>query len=166
MALDTADRDTVIGAGVILIGAALLVLAYYGVGGRASTAGYNLTAAFNKADGIGLGSDVRLSGVSIGRVVAQSLDDRFRAVVTMRLPPSIELPDDSAAVIQTDGLLGAKYISLQPGADEDNLKPGQQIRYTQDSMNVQDLLELIIAQGEAKRNDATPPPGSGKAAGQ
>ena len=155
---------TIIGAGVILVGAVLLAIAYGGAH-RGSTAGYDLNAAFNKADGISPGSDVRLSGVSIGKVVGQSLDDRFRAVVTMRLPLTVELPEDSAALIETDGLLGAKYISLQPGADESNLKPGQAIRYTQDSMNVQDLLELIIAQGEAKHGAAPPPKGGDQATG-
>lgn len=158
MALDDADRESIIGAGVILVGAVILAAAYAG-GARSTVSGYDLVAHFNKAEGISVGSDVRLSGVSIGKVVAQKLDDRFRAVVTMRLNADIQLPDDSAAAIQTDGLLGAKYVSLQPGAEESTLKPGQEIHYTQDSLNVRDLLELIIDQAEAKR------PAEGKTGG-
>lgn len=148
--MNSRDRDVLIGACVVAVGAAILALSYGGVG-RSSVPGYDLQAQFNRADGIGKGSDVRMSGVSVGKVVSQSLDDHFRAVVTMRLAPDTPVPADSAALIQTDGLLGAKFIALQPGADEANLKPGERIRFTQDSMNLQDLLELIIAQAEAKR---------------
>jgi phospholipid/cholesterol/gamma-HCH transport system substrate-binding protein len=149
--LNSRDRETLIGACVVLVGA--LVLAFsYGSAGRASLPGYDLAVRFNKADGINLGSDVRLSGVSVGKVVGQALDDHFRAIVTMRMAPDVMLPTDSAALIHTDGLLGGKFIALQPGADETYLKPGEQLRYSQDSMNLQDLLELIIAQAEAKRS--------------
>jgi phospholipid/cholesterol/gamma-HCH transport system substrate-binding protein len=149
--LNSRDREAVIGACVVLVGA--LVLAFsVGSTGRASLPGYDLIARFNKADGIGVGSDVRLSGVSVGRVVRQTLDGQFHAIVTMRMHPDVPVPTDSAALIHTDGLLGAKFISLQPGADETNLKPGDALQYSQDSMNLQELLELIIAQAEAKRS--------------
>lgn len=148
--MNSRDRETLIGAGVVLAGALILAVSYGGVG-RASLPGYDLVAHFNRADGIGLGSDVRLSGVSVGKVVGQSLDDRFRAIITMRMAPNVPVPTDSAALIQTDGLLGAKFIAIQPGADEVDLKPGEEMRYSQDSMNLQDLLELIIAQAKAKR---------------
>ena len=161
--MDSRDRDSLVGAAVFLVGALVLAFSYSAVG-RHTVPGYDLVARFNRADGIGIGSDVRLSGVVVGKVVGQTLDDRFRAVVTMRLAPDIEVPDDSAALIQTDGLLGGKYLTLQPGASEVNLKPGETLRYSQDSMNVQELLELIVAQGDAKRTGqdkaggaATPP---------
>jgi phospholipid/cholesterol/gamma-HCH transport system substrate-binding protein len=148
--LDSRKRDITIGVGVMLASALVLGLSYAGAG-RTSVPGYDVIAHFNHADGIGLGSDVRLSGVSVGKVVGQSLDERFRAVITMRLAPGVPVPTDSAALIQTDGLLGAKFISLQPGADETNLHAGEELRFTQDSMNLQELLELIIAQAESKR---------------
>ena len=146
----TREKETLIGAGVV--GALAIALAIsYGGSGRSSINGYDLVARFNKAEGIAPGSDVRLSGVSIGKVVNQTLDGRFRAVVTMRVGPDSKLPDDSAAVIQTDGLLGSKFIALQPGGSETDLKPGQEFSATQDSMNVRDLLELIIDQAKTKR---------------
>ncbi|HIJ63136.1 MAG TPA: outer membrane lipid asymmetry maintenance protein MlaD [Rhodospirillaceae bacterium] len=148
--LNDADRETVVG-GVVLLAGAILLAGVYGMTGHSSIPGYDLAARFNKAEGIAIGSDVRLAGVSIGRVVGQALDDQYHAVVTMRVAPSVGLPRDSAALIQTDGLLGAKYIALQPGADETALKPGEQLGYTQDSMDIQDLLSLIIAEAKAKQ---------------
>jgi phospholipid/cholesterol/gamma-HCH transport system substrate-binding protein len=145
-------RDTVIGAIVVLVGALLLGIAYAS-GGRSDTkdGGYSLTARFNRADGISVGSPVRLSGMIVGRVSDQRLDERYRAVLTLQLVPNVALTDDTAAVIYTDGLLGSKFVELKPGADEQVLKPGEEIRYTQDAVVVEDLLDMIIQQARAKR---------------
>ncbi|OIQ87649.1 putative phospholipid ABC transporter-binding protein MlaD [mine drainage metagenome] len=156
--LASRQKETLIGACVLLLGALVLGMAYR-PGREGGMEGYNLQARFNKADGVGIGSDIRLSGVSVGKVVRQTLDGQFRAVLTLRLRPDVQVPDDSAAVIRTDGLLGAKFIAIVPGGDEANLKPGQSFDATQDSVNVLDLLEQIIAQGEsnrAKQQAATP----------
>lgn len=144
------ERETAIGAMVFLVGALVLGVSYT-ASSRAKLEGYDLQARFNKADGISVGSDLRLSGLSIGKVVGQGLDDRFRAVLTLRLQPGITIPTDSSAIIQTDGLMGSKFIAIQPGGEDDVLKPGQMFQSTQDSVNVQDLLEQIIAQGETRR---------------
>ncbi len=94
---------------------------------------------------------MRLSGIRVGRVVGQKLDDSYRAVITMRLTPELHLSTDTAAVIHTDGLLGAKYISLEPGGDEKRLPPGGEITYTQDSVVIEDLLETIISEAKIRR---------------
>jgi phospholipid/cholesterol/gamma-HCH transport system substrate-binding protein len=146
------DRDTVTGGAVVLVGTLLLMLAF-SLGGKSSSSdeGYVLTARFNRADGINQGSTVRLSGTVVGRVVGQSLDERYRALLTMQLRKDIQLTSDTAAVIYTDGLLGAKFIELKPGGDEQMLKPGAEIQYTQDAVVIEDLLDMIIQQGRAKR---------------
>src|ERR1700744_5298155 len=107
----------------ILIGAAVLLALLAGVAAihinsaRQASAGYPLLARFNKAEGVVPGTEVRLAGVAVGKVTEQKLDESFRAVLTLRLAGSVKLPTDSNAAIQTDGLLGAKFISLQPGGD-------------------------------------------------
>ncbi|MBC7906165.1 MAG: MCE family protein [Rhodospirillaceae bacterium] len=153
------DRDTIIGAIVVLVAVILLGLIYAkedGPGGS-TDAGYLLTARFHRADGIGVGSDVRLSGVSVGKVVEQHLDSDFRAVATLRVASNVMLTIDTAAAIYTDGLLGAKHIELKPGGDEIVLKPGQEIPYTQDAMVIEDLMDMIIQQAKAKRGFAGKP---------
>ena len=103
------DRDTVTGGAVVLGGVFLLMLAF-AIGGKSDDAGdgYVLKARFNRADGISIGSPVRLSGTVVGRVVGQSLDDRYRALLTLHLRKDIALTSDTAAVIYTDGLLEAR----------------------------------------------------------
>lgn len=145
------ERETAIGALVVLIGLAVLGIAYGTGRHRDKMDGYDLQVRFNKADGINVGSDLRLAGVSVGKVVAQGLDDHFRAVLTLRVQNGIAIPVDSSAVIQTDGLMGSKFIAVQPGGEDDLLKTGQMFQYSQDSVNVQDILEQIIAMGENRR---------------
>ena len=144
-----ARRRTEILAGAItvLVGAAAIAAVYLSKPGQ--TAGLPMDASFQRADGISVGTQVRLSGLVVGQVVGTRLDERFRAIVQMRLQSGLQLSADTAAAIYTDGLLGAKYIVLQPGGDEKLLPPGGMIRYTQDSVVMEDLLETIIA--EAKR---------------
>ena len=145
------DRDIVVGA-VVLVMAALLFAMVYGKEVHSeSGAGYSLLARFRHADGLTIGADVRLSGVVVGKVVKEELDSQYRAVATLRMKPNLDLPTDTAAAIQTDGLLGAKYLDLKPGGDDAVLKPGAEISYTQDSMMIDDLLAMIIDQGRAKR---------------
>lgn len=143
-------RDAVIGATVVLVGTLGLGLAYTKESSAPPT-GYFLTARFTKADGINVGSQVRMSGMPVGKVVDQRLDDRFRAVATMVIDNAVLLTDDTAAVIQTDGLLGAKYIEMKPGGSETMLKPGEEVTYTQDAIVIEDLLDMIIQQARAKR---------------
>lgn len=153
-------RDTVIGAMVVACAAVFLGLVYLKEDLRAKTSeGYTVIARFNRLDGISVGSPVRLSGVNIGAVVGEVLDADFRAVTSLQISDGVALPVDSSAVIRTDGLLGAKYIELGPGGDDVMLKDGDSIKYTQDSMVIEDLLDLIIKRGKEKRGfTATPLP--------
>jgi phospholipid/cholesterol/gamma-HCH transport system substrate-binding protein len=153
MAVSEERRNILIGGAVVVALAVVTVLVYVN-SARQKAEGYALTARFHKAEGVSVGTDVRLAGVVIGKIVAQTLDSRFRAVLTLQIKPGVALPTDSNAAIQTDSLLGAKFVALQPGGDEKNLKPGEEIAYTQDSLAVEDLLNMIIAQAESVRGGA------------
>lgn len=146
-------RDTITGAVVVVVAALLLGLVYVKDDGPAENteAGYLLKAKFRRLDGISVGSAVRMSGVPIGKVVEQHLDNDFRAVTTLRIASNVLLTADTAAAIQTDGLLGSKFIELKPGAEEKVLKPGEEIPYTQDAMVIEELMDMIIQQARAKR---------------
>jgi phospholipid/cholesterol/gamma-HCH transport system substrate-binding protein len=153
------ERETAIGAVVLVVGVFIMALAYGGTADNKMN-GYDLQANFAKAEGINVGAEVRLAGVAVGKVTAQRLDPHFRAQLTLRMAPDVKLPRDSAALIETDGLLGSKFVAVQPGADEADLKPGGSFQFTQSSMNVTDILELIISQAKAARADAAAPTAS------
>lgn len=139
----------------ILIGCAMLLALIAGVAAiqiysaREKTLGYPLVAHFDKADGVSVGTEVYLAGVAVGKVTHQSLNDKFQAVLTLQLDDDVTLPKDSSAAIQTESLLGAKFIALQPGGDEKTLQAGDEIAYTQSSLSLTDLLDMIVSQAES-----------------
>jgi phospholipid/cholesterol/gamma-HCH transport system substrate-binding protein len=136
--------ETVMG-GVVLIVAAMFVGIAFQSGNVTATGGYQLVAKFDDASGLGPGSEVRMSGVKIGTVHSQDLDqETFFAVVTLNISDSYKMPRDTSARIIADGLLGSNFIALEPGGDEEMLKPGEEITYTQGSINVVDLLGRFI----------------------
>ena len=146
------DGDALLGAAVLLAGALALGLVYgRDVHPAASKGGYTIMAKFNHAEGIAVGSDVRVSGVSVGKVAETSLSPDFRAVATLRLKSEVTVPVDTAAVIETDGLLGAKFIELKVGGEDDVVKPGGELTYTQDSLTFDNLMDMILTQARLRR---------------
>ena len=146
------DAEAILGAGVLLVAAFLLALVYVkDAHPSASQGGYTIISKFNRAEGLSVGSDVRVSGVVMGKVAATELGPDFRAVVTLRLKKEMELPVDTAAAIRSDSLLGNKFVELNVGGDEEMLKPGGEITYTADSLTFNALMELILNQARSKR---------------
>jgi phospholipid/cholesterol/gamma-HCH transport system substrate-binding protein len=110
-----------------------------------NSSGYYLIAKFENVDGIANGSDIKISGVKIGTVESQFLDEKdFRATLKIKIKNDVRLPSDSSAKIISEGLLGSKYLALTPGADEENLKDGDEILFTQSSVNFEELLSKFI----------------------
>ena len=114
---------------------------------------YKVYARYNRTDGLLIGDLVRLAGMDIGRVVDAKLDKEFKAILTLELTENIKIPDDSSAAIVSSGIMGKKYIEIEPGGSEDMLTNGSEIAYTQDAMVIEELIERIIGIGKAKRQD-------------
>jgi phospholipid/cholesterol/gamma-HCH transport system substrate-binding protein len=116
-----------------------------------------VTARFQRVDGIREGADVRLSGIKVGSVVAESLDPQtFEALVKLSIDPAIKLPKDTTAQIASAGLLGDKYMSLVPGVEDDTIPPGGQITRTEPGFTLESLLGQFIfsvGQGAKKEGD-------------
>ena len=135
------------------VGAAVLAVAVgflaWSTGGTALRnplgGGYELRAAFPNVDGIEVGTDVRVAGVKVGRVASVELNPQtYFAEARLRLPERISLPSDSAALIQSDGLLGGAYIELQPGGAPDNLQPGDEIEDVQGAVSLLSLMMKFV----------------------
>ena len=132
--------ETVMGGVVLLVAAVFLGFAYTSSNLR-DTSGYTVVARFNSVEGVSTGTDVRLSGIKIGTVVDQRLDpDTYLAELSLSLDDSIKLPSDTVAKILSDGLLGGTYVALTPGAEDEMIGAGGEIRYTQDPVNLTDLI--------------------------
>ncbi|SNB60945.1 phospholipid/cholesterol/gamma-HCH transport system substrate-binding protein [Arboricoccus pini] len=141
--------ETILGAVVLLLAIGFLGWAYTrsNVG---SPTGYTLNAAFDRIDGLDVGSDVRISGIKVGSVLSQRLDKKtYRADVSFSVENGIELPRDSSAAIVSASLLGGKYLALTPGGEDEALKDGQSITITQSSINLEDLIgQYIFGSGQ------------------
>ncbi|MDG2321613.1 MAG: outer membrane lipid asymmetry maintenance protein MlaD [Rhodospirillaceae bacterium] len=136
--------ETVLGA-VVLVVAVMFVALAYSSAQVATTQGYEVQATFLKVGGLQVGSDVRISGINIGTVTRQSLDQNtYEAKVTMVIDPQVSLPDDTVAAIVEDGLLGGKYVDLQPGRSPQRIGGGGTITNSQDFRSLEDLVGEII----------------------
>ncbi|HCK07718.1 MAG TPA: outer membrane lipid asymmetry maintenance protein MlaD, partial [Rhodobacter sp.] len=122
-----AENSTEVIAGGVVLAAAVAFLVYVGQSAGIGTGGetYPILASFRSVDGIGLGSDVRLAGVKVGTITGLDLNSQsFFADVTLSLNKSIQIPDDSAVVISSEGLLGGNFIEILPGGSENSLAAG------------------------------------------
>lgn len=143
-------KETLVGVVTILAFTGVLGVSYAARDVPATRNGYVVNATFNLIDGLAEGAEVRLGGIPIGHVETTTLSGDYRAVVAMRIENGVTLPTDTAVAIHTDGLFGSKYMELEPGGEEKTLKDGETISYAQDAVVVTDLLNRIIAQGEAR----------------
>ena len=109
---------------------------------------YQLTARFDDVSGLRLRSKVSMAGVTIGRVLQIEVDMDFgQAVVTMEIDGDEgRLTADTGAQILTEGILGARYVSLLPGADEDVLGDGDHIleQNTQGAFVLENLIGDLV----------------------
>jgi phospholipid/cholesterol/gamma-HCH transport system substrate-binding protein len=149
--------ETLMGAVVLTAALAFLLFAYQKSDVRVQD-GYTVTAKFDNASGIALGSDVRVGGVKVGVVSDLGLDPvTYQALVTMQISKATQMPKDSSAAIIGDGLLGGKYIQLAPGGDEENLAKGDMIQYTQSSVNLEEMIgKFMFSGGGADKKAAAP----------
>jgi phospholipid/cholesterol/gamma-HCH transport system substrate-binding protein len=155
--------ETVMGAVVLVVAALFLVFAYQTSQLR-TVSGYEVSGEFSRVDGIHDGSDVRISGIKVGSVVSATLNPTtFLATLRLSVAPDIKLPVDTVAEIVSAGLLSDKYVSLVPGGSDKNIPPGGKIKYTQSSVNLENLIGQMIfsAPSGKKSGEGGKPSGGG-----
>jgi phospholipid/cholesterol/gamma-HCH transport system substrate-binding protein len=151
-----AENPTEVFAGAAVLAAAVAFVFYAtqstGISGNAAT--YDLKASFRSVEGITLGSDVRMAGVKVGTIISLDLNPKtYFADATVAVKNDLLLPDDSAILISSEGLLGGNFIELVPGGSETNLQPGAEIEDTQGSVS---LISLLMKFVSGNSNDPTP----------
>lgn len=151
--------ETVMGAVVLAVAGGFLYFAYDSSSVK-SVDGYKIEADFTNITGIGLGSDVRIGGIKIGVIEKLKLDPKtYQAVAQMRINDDIKLPKDSSASVQSAGLLGDKFVAIEPGGDEKNLGSGDKITFTQSSVSLEEMIGKFVFSGggaDAGGEDAAP----------
>ncbi len=108
--------------------------------------GYRIYARFDDIGGLNVKAPVAISGVKIGRVSNISVDrDTFEAIVELSIAAEYSnIPIDSNALILTAGLLGAKYVGILPGAEDDYLADKSEIDLTQSTFSIENLISEFL----------------------
>jgi len=143
-------RTVEISVGAFVLAGALaltfLAVKVSGVNLTRNTDSYIVKARFDDVAGLRPRAKVSMAGVTIGRVSKIDVDmDYGEAVVSMEIngKPG-KLSVDTGAQILTEGILGARYVSLLPGAEEDTLGDGDSIENTQGALVLENLIGDLV----------------------
>jgi phospholipid/cholesterol/gamma-HCH transport system substrate-binding protein len=120
--------------------------------------GYHVVAKFDNIGDLRAGSPVSMAGVRIGDVESITFDPQdYKAAVTLRIDPQYsQIPDDSDASIQTQGLLGGKYVGISPGGSDMFLKDGSNIAFTQSAIVLETLVNKFFANFASRGSNSEP----------
>lgn len=143
--------DLGVGLFILLgIGSVLfLLMQTMGLTGFVSSNTYRLQARFDHIGDLKIRAPVAMAGVTIGRVAKITVDPNdFRAVVELQISLKYDyLPIDTDASIASSGLLGGKYVELQPGGDLEVLKDRDEIEFTQSAILLENLIGKYMLGG-------------------
>ncbi|NBR33559.1 MAG: outer membrane lipid asymmetry maintenance protein MlaD [Rhodobacteraceae bacterium] len=140
--------EVALGAVVLAIAIGFVVYLSQSTGLTMGGDSYQIRAGFRTAEGISVGTDVRLAGVKIGAVQDLSLNsETYRAEAVLAIQNDVLIPDDSALTITSEGLLGGHFVEVMPGASFDYLADGGEIIDTQGSVSLVTLLMKFVSGG-------------------
>jgi phospholipid/cholesterol/gamma-HCH transport system substrate-binding protein len=138
-----------VGAAVLTVAAAFLVYVFQSTGSGLAADRYSLSASFRSAEGVTVGTDVRLAGVKVGSVSAIELDPvTYRAKTQLAVQSDIQIPDDSAIIVSSEGLLGGSFIEILPGGSPFYVEEGGELEDTQSAVSLVNLLLKFVAGGD------------------
>src|SRR5690242_12624850 len=150
--------ETLIGAGVVAVALVFAALAYYRTG-TGSLSGYEINARLPKADGLAVGTEVRLAGIKVGTVSDLTLDPRtYLVTVHMNIEHDVKLPVDSSILVTQAGFLGGQYLSITPGGDDKMMTAGSYFENAQGSIDVMGLVGRFATGGSTSNQPPQPKP--------
>ena len=124
--------------GLLLIGIMTVKLGHVSLFGEKT---YPLSARFTSVTGLRVGSPVYMFGIEVGRVERLTMDQKDRkAAVELQINQGIKVYDDAIATIKTEGLIGDKYLRIDPGGAGELLTPGGTITETQPDLDIGELI--------------------------
>lgn len=137
--------ETIVGFLVICLALYSFIFFYKVSNYSKESDGYFLNAYFQNIEGLSEGNDVKLSGIKIGYIDKLTLEkDTYLAVVKLKIKNGVSVPSDSRAIVSTSGIIGGKYIRIDPGAADDNLKDNGKIKFTQSAISIEDLIGKFV----------------------
>jgi phospholipid/cholesterol/gamma-HCH transport system substrate-binding protein len=149
--------EVMIGLGVVVLALAFAAfMLLRSVSGGVS--GYDIKAQLAKVDGLGIGTDVRISGIKVGTVSSLALNPKnYLVLVTMDINKGVEIPTDSSLQVTSSGILGGQYISIQPGGDDKLLASGGMIENAQGSADLMSMIGHFALGGNGSSSSSPAP---------
>lgn len=112
---------------------------------------YRIVAGFTSASGLRPGTHVEAAGVRVGSVDKIDFDaENYEARVTLAIDRDVPISKDAVASIRTAGIIGDKFVKITPGGDERLLEDGMEIRETESSINLEELISKYIFESGRK----------------
>ena len=138
--------EFIVGLGVIII-AGWFILSVVSKSDKLSNISEttNYIASFNDVSGISVGSNIKLAGVTVGKVLELKLDEiNYTAEMVLGINRKIKIPNDSEIIITSEGLLGGNYVSISPGGSDIFLKANENFSFTQSSLSLNSLIQKFF----------------------
>lgn len=136
--------ETIMGV-VVLVVATLFMMFAYRVSDLQVVKGYEINSRFLKVGGLNTGADVRINGIKVGTVISQNINPLdYMVDVKLSILPKIRLPKDSLITIAGDGLMGDKFVKIEPGKSTEMLTAGSTAVNTKDAKSLEDMVGEII----------------------
>ena len=136
--------EAIMGAVVLLVAGVFVSFAFNTAQVKIAD-GYIVKASFYKIGGLQKGNDVRMRGIKVGTVLDRYLDPTtFDAVVEMSIDSNIRIPQDTLASISSEGIMGGKYVQLDPGQASESIQANGVISKTHDYRSLEDQVGEII----------------------
>ncbi len=122
---------------------------------------YFVSARFSNVAELKDRAPVKIGGVTVGLVESITLDPvTFDAVVQLRIDQRYnEIPSDTSAAILTSGVLGDRYVGLEPGGDIDVLQNGDELFITQSAVVLEQLVSKFLFSTRDSSGDDSDPEG-------
>lgn len=138
-------RDFVVGL-FVLLGLGSIGYLSFEVGGFGSNGsrGFKLYATFDRVGDLKPRAAVVIAGVKVGQVVSIELDEILRARCLLDVERDLGLDTETSAAIMTAGLLGEKYVALEPGGSDDMLASGDEIGRTESAISIEKLIGIFM----------------------
>ncbi len=138
--------EFIVGLGVIII-AGWFILSVVTKSEKLTNVGETTKyiASFNDVSGISVGSNIKLAGVTVGKVLELKLDEiNYTAEMVLGINRKIKIPNDSEIIITSEGLLGGNYVSISPGGSDIFLKANENFSFTQSSLSLNNLIQKFF----------------------
>lgn len=136
--------ETILGFLVLIFACLFLFFAFSRIDTK-QIEGYTIVANFSKVGGLGAGADVRIAGLKIGSVLKTELNQEDYTVdVTLNIDSNVHLPIDTVAAIADSGIMGDKYVRLEPGKAQAVLEAGAKMAQTKSYKSLEDSVSEFI----------------------